>query len=285
MRDWLSDRLGRGRMITRQASVQTPLRLVLRTSNGRVSIKGVEGNLATVRAEVELKGHHRDDGARADEIVAEGIVFEGDWLSVESPAGARDSMNVHYEISVPLATIGRLVVVNGPVDVRGLDGPLEVKLSNGPLSVEDIGGAVEIELSNGPVHVQRCRGSLDVNVSNGPIAIQRIAGPVDVTVNNGPVAIEDAGAGIEANATNGPISYKGPVGGNFEMHSRRGGIVLELPSDSRFELDAEAGRGHVICEFDVKDAAAPSDVPLPRILLRSERGEIVVSESARVGVS
>lgn len=278
MKDWLN-RFGRGKTVVRQAEVQTPLRLVLRTAHGAVSVKGVEGTTATVRAEV-----HGDDGGRLGDMVADGIVFEDDWLSIESPS-KREGLNVHYEVTVPFGTLGHISVVNGPVEVHGINGPIEINLSNGPLSIENIGGALEVDLSNGPAHIKSCRGALEANVSNGPIAIEHVAGPVNVTVSNGPVAIEDASSSIDATATNGPVSYRGAVGGNIKMRSTRGGIVLELPGDSRFELDAEADRGNVHCEFDVKDAAAPSTAPLPRVFLRSERGEIVVRESSPVGVS
>src|SRR4051794_24354609 len=56
MRDWMNDRFSRGRTISREAVVQTPLRLELRTANGHVSVRGIEGSSARVRAEIELKG-------------------------------------------------------------------------------------------------------------------------------------------------------------------------------------------------------------------------------------
>jgi len=279
MRDWLNDMFGRGETVVRQSEVQTPLRLVLRTASGRVSVRGVEGTTATVRAQL-----YGEDGGRLGEMVADGIVFEEGWLRIESPPN-RHGVNVNYEVMVPFATHGHLAVVNGPTEVRGIDGPVEVSLSNGPLSIEDVAGAVKVELANGPADVQDCRGAVDAKVSNGPIAIEHVTGPVNVTVSNGPIGIEDVGSSIDASATNGPISYKGAVAGSFEMRSTRGGIVLELPGDSRFELDAEADRGHVVCEFDVKDAATPATAPLPRVFLRSERGEILVRQSFPVEVS
>jgi hypothetical protein len=284
MKDWLNDRFSRGKTVVRRAEVQTPLRLVLRTAHGGVSIKGVAGTTATVRAEVEFGRLHGEDASHVEELVVDGIVFEGDWLSIESPP-ARSGVNVHYELTLPLATTGHIAVANGPLEIRGLDGPLDVSLSNGPLSIEDIGGALEVELTNGPVVIKRCSGAVEAKVSNGPVAVQQVGGTLSVSVNNGPLAIEDAASSIDASASNGPISYKGSVGGNFKMRAMRGAIVLELPSDSRFELDAEADRGAVHCEFDVKEAAAASQAPLPRVVLRTERGEIVVRESSRVAVS
>jgi hypothetical protein len=219
------------------------------------------------------------------EIVSEGIVFEAGRLWIESPE-PREGLHVHYDVSVPFATLVHLVVLNGPVEVRGIDGPLEVTLTNGPIRIEEIGGAVEVELTNGPMHLQQCSGAVGARVSNGPIHVQGVTAPVRLTVSNGPISIEDASASIKASATNGPIVYRGQVGGNFDMRSSRGGIVVEVPGDSRFELDAEAERGEVHCDFDVKDQASePADQPWPRIVLRSERGEIVVRERSRAGVS
>jgi len=284
MRDWLNDRFGRSTTITREATVQTPLRLELRTSHGRVRVRGVEGTAATVRAEIDVRGFYRDDDRRIEEVVTAGIVFEAGRLRVESPA-SREAIQVHYELRVPFATLAELNVVSGPVEVRGIEGPVEVRLANGPLTIEDAGGAITVDMANGPLQVERCRGAVEAKVANGPIHLEDVAGPLALRVSNGPIDITDAGSSIEASAVNGPITYEGAVHGNFDMTSSRGGIVLELPPDSRFELDAEAERGEVYCDFDVKGAAGPSGTALPRVVLRTERGEILVRQASVVGVS
>jgi hypothetical protein len=286
MRVWIHDRFGHSRTVSREAVVQPPLQLELRTANGAVRVRGIEGTSARVRAEIELKGHHRDDGKSAEELVCQGIVIEGDRLRIESPSEARDGLNVHYEVDVPFATLASLTVMNGPVEVHGIDGPVEVRLSNGPLVIEDVGGAINVQLSNGPLHVQHCRDVVKATVSNGPISMEDVSGPIVVTVHNGPVSLEDVGAGIEVDATNGPIVYRGAVGGDFDMRSTRGGIVLELPSDSRFELDAEVERGEVYSDFDVKETGAtPFDQPVPRVRLRADRGKILVQQSSRTATA
>ena len=286
MRDWINDRFGRGRMVTREAVVQTPLRLELRSGNGHVRVRGIEGTTARVRAEIDLKGFQRDDGGPAEAMVAAGIVFEGDSLRIESPASARDSLSVHYEVSVPFATLATLTVMNGAVELRGIEGPLAVTLANGPLEIEEIGGAIEVQLNNGPARIHRCRGIVEARVSNGPIHIEDVTGPVDVQVHNGPISIENVDAGVNASATNGPFVYRGAVGGDFDVHSTRGSIVLELPSDSRFELDAEVERGEVYSDFDVNEAAgALRGERVPRVVLRADRGKIVVQQRSETMAS
>jgi hypothetical protein len=105
-------------------------------------------------------------------------------------------------------------------------------------------------------------------------------------VHNGPASLRDVRAGIEASSTNGPISYEGAVRGNFDIRSTRGGIVLELPSDSRFELDAEAERCEVYSDFDVRDSAPQAfDETVPKVVLRSERGKIVVTQRSHAGAA
>jgi DUF4097 and DUF4098 domain-containing protein YvlB len=151
--------------------------------------------------------------------------------------------------------------------------------------VEDVAGAIEVELTNGPMHVRHCRGAVKATVSNGPMQVERVAGPLEANVANGPLNIEEVTAGIQAAATNGPIVYRGAVAGDLDLRSSRGGIVLELPKDSRFELDAEADRGGVYCEFDVREDGTPSAGRAPRIVLRTERGEIVLRQLARAGVA
>lgn len=282
MREWVHDRFNSGTSVRRESTVQTPLNFELRTSNGAVVIRGVAGDAAVVRAHVERGPFHRDDGPRVAELIADGIVFGGNSLSIESPRDA--DLTVHYEVSVPFATLADLRVRNGPSEVRGIEGPLQVNLANGPLNIEDVARAVSVELKNGPLHIRNCRDAVEAEVRNGPVRVDSVAGPVEVRVHNGPITIEEASGAVDADAINGPITYNGAIGGDFNMHSTRGGIVLRLPRDSRFELDAEAQRGEVSCEFDVSDAATgPATTAPPRVFLRTERGEIRLEQSSRPG--
>jgi hypothetical protein len=53
-------------------------------------------------------------------MVADGIKFEGDVLRIEAPA---TRWAVHYDVSVPFATVAHLDVTNGPVEVRATTDP------------------------------------------------------------------------------------------------------------------------------------------------------------------
>jgi hypothetical protein len=273
MRRWFDDRHDNEVSITREAAVQTPLRLEMRTHNGRVEITGVPGETATVRARIEIDSRYEADGLA--ERVAAGIAFAGATLSIDSPELNR-RCRVYYEVSVPLATQAQVIVANGPVGVRGIEGPVKVTVANGPLDVERVGGLVEVQLANGPVMIRECKGQVEAQIANGPLHVDRTAGPLDLRVSNGPVRLEEVGAGIEASVTNGHIAYRGTIGGDFDLRSHRGEIVLELPRDSRFELDAEAERGEVYSDFVVNQgvSSASTSAPVPRLFLRSDRGRI-----------
>jgi DUF4097 and DUF4098 domain-containing protein YvlB len=155
-----------------------------------------------------------------------------------------------------------------------------VTLANGPLDIEQAAGAIKVQLANGPVHIQRCSGAIEARVSNGPVRVEKAAGTLVLRVHNGPIDLVDLTSSIEAQVSNGPIRYRGAIGGDFDMRVRRGSIVLDLPDDARFELDAEAERGTVHCEFAVNDSAAPGAERAPRVLLRSERGEIRLRQAS-----
>ena len=273
--------MANSRSLTRNSVVTTPLTLSVRTANGRVRIKGTEGNLATVN--VTIEPHHGEVSDEEVQRIAEGIVFAGDSLTVESPDGGGSpfsggfgsaiafavggwrSLRVSYDIEVPLAT------------------KLELACANGPVDIADLGGALELKLANGPLRASRCGGAVKVRLVNGPLKLDDVGGPLEVSATNGPTHVQDVHGDVEARVLNGPFHYSGAVAGNFDLEATNGPLVLKLPADSRFEVDAEAQQGSVHSDFAVSEGGGGASGSY-KLQLRTRRGHIHLQEMAPDGV-
>jgi hypothetical protein len=265
------------RQITRQYQVTTPLELDAHIANAHVRISGEDRITANVTVHIQSFGGWHDAGDEAVDRVAAGIVFEGQRLGIRSPqqdgTSAWHRLRLDYEIEVPRETRVELSSANGRTSLRNVEGPVRATISNAPASIRDISAAINVQLSNGPLEVSRAGADVEARVSNGPMTLEQIAGVLDLEVTNGPVNIEEAGRRIRVVAVNGPIHYRGSVKGDFDMQSRNGAIVLRLPSDSRFEIDAEAERGFVHSDFEVNEAGAANE-SAPKLTLRTQNGII-----------
>jgi DUF4097 and DUF4098 domain-containing protein YvlB len=265
------------RTLTRELTVRTPFVLDLISANGPLKVTAGTTDLASVQATAEIAA---DSEAYADEIlerIANGIVLSEGSLDIhyQGAHGERDDerVEVAYVIEVPVATRARIELANGPVEVRGIDGPLDVEHANGPLRISGVGGAVAVHTINGGLQAEGCGAEVEVTAVNGPLTLRDVADRVEIDTTNGPIQLQRIGGGIQAHALNGPISYEGDLGGDLDLSAHNGGISLRLPAASRFELDAASARGVVDSEFTVTgQEGAPADVYY--VKLRTENGPI-----------
>jgi hypothetical protein len=275
------------RTLTREAAAGAALRLVAATTSALLKVRGEDRTTARVSVSLEI---HSDSAQEADEYAAQvgaGIHFDGETLTVKQPensgASWRDLKRLEYEITVPQETSAEISCANGPIDLAGFSGPLQVSSANGPVAVEGVRSRVEVKLANGPARLSNCGPGLEASVTNGPLRLKDVAGPIRLDVANGPIHLEDGRGALVANVLNGPIHYAGAISGNLELTSRHGPITLRLPVGSRFELDAEAQHGVVRSDFDVAEGR-PGPPGSHRLVLRSHWGDIRIQETAAAKV-
>jgi hypothetical protein len=268
------------RTILREAPARTPYTLTLHNASGRIQVRGEERLNAAVAATIEVLAFSSQEAESYFEQVEAAIAFGDGFLTIEGPDPGshgifhRPRLKMRYEIDVPRETRAEITVANGPVDVRQIVGPLEIKAANGPTRIEDIEQAVEVATINGPTRILRCGANVAIEVVNGPLTLAQVSGSAKLHATNGPLTLERIGSHVEAAVLNGPINYEGAIGGNFDLSAQNGGIVLRLPSDSRFELDAEAARGIVQSEFRVDEDHEGTTGEAHRVHLRTENGGI-----------
>ncbi|MFN8471371.1 MAG: DUF4097 family beta strand repeat-containing protein [Anaerolineae bacterium] len=189
-------------------------RLVLRSSNGRALVRGVEGNTIAVEATKRAVGPNAQ--ARLQDIEVS-TTQDGDTVAVEdrrlSPPRPLDSggVTVDYVVTAPPGTV---------VDVRS---------------------------GNGAVVVEAIRGGVTIDAGNGRVAVTRPQGRVDVTANNGSIDVQDANVdSMTLQAGNGDVSFSGLLGeGASEIRSGNGAVKVALPKDQRVRLDVQTGQGRI----------------------------------------
>jgi hypothetical protein len=283
--------------INRSFDVQTPLALRARVTNGRVRIRGVAGSTARIEVHLEVRASSREEAEAEAERYAEGISLEDNVLSVESPGRARlwgrafglqfgpgfsrhfdhafehrGGIRATYEIAVPVVTRAELEASNGPLSVEGLAGPLDARVMNGALAIADVQARVMANVMNGPSNLARCGTALDLTAVNGPVHVQTV-GSLNLDATNGPVSIDSVAGELRGSLHNGLLHYAGGIGGDIDIEASNARLTLELPSGSRFALDAETTGGSVESDFSVAEEAA-RDEAVPAVRLRVRHGDI-----------
>jgi Putative adhesin len=202
-----------------------------------LEIKGVNGSInaiatssPTARVEAARSGRRNDPAEVQIEVVehAQGVTICAIYPSSglrsneclpgdEGRISARNTdVQVDFTVEVPATAILRARTVNGSIEAQGLAGPVEANSTNG-----------------------------NVRVEGGERVVAR--------TTNGSIDILSAG-GAEATTTNGQIRARlGSLAGDgpLDFSTTNGSIVLEVPSDSNFDIDARTGNGRIDTDLPI----------------------------------
>ena len=189
-------------------------RIDLQNINGAVHITAWDQNEIKVDA---VKRADNDKELKNTEI-RNSISIETHYAKEDDWGGHHDFASVEYTLTVPRkAKLDEIKLINGSLDVTGVQGEVRASCINGTLSAKELGGRAKLNTVNGELEAkfERAAGELELSSVNGSI---------DLTLPS------DAKASIEANTVSGGIDN------NFGLHT----------NDHRFvghDLRGELGGG------------------------------------------
>jgi DUF4097 and DUF4098 domain-containing protein YvlB len=223
---------------------------------GALTVQVGQGQLRVdrVRGDLEVRGKHAQ--VTADDVSGDARVatsFSG--VTVSKVKGG-----------------ARLAAEHGEVVARDVAGALTAEASFDRVKLERIGGPVEIEVEHGGVEASALGAGVRAKVSGDSVAISDFEGPADVRVERGSVELSSAK----------------PVTDAFFVSTTHGGIRLDVPTQSRFDLEAEVERGQI--EVDLPGLVATETTKRSfkgtmgaggaRVHLRAEGGDVTVGSRA-----
>ena len=173
-------------------------RVRLSNVNGDVTIEGWDKSVVEVRAEIRSRS--------ADSVERTEIDFdhEGSTLDIEVDLprsrggwlGSRDGASVEFWLKVPRGTrLDELSLVNGSLEIEGVEGEVAASLVNGGLDASGLRGDAELSTVNGSIDVRFDRLS-----GTQRIEIDSVNGSIDLRLP------ADADADVRADTVHGRIS-------------------------------------------------------------------------------
>jgi len=213
---------------------EAPVRLDVDTSNGGVTVQGVEGIEAvsvtvTLRSKGETLGEAQD---RVDRIVyhveQSGNRITARYLASEQEADVRRYSGVGFDVLVPAET------------------RVEVDTSNGAIAIDDIDGTIHLDTSNGAIDVYDSSGSLNADTSNGRIEVVRFNGDLRLDTSNGAMWLEQVSGTVDGETSNGSLHYTGtPATGSNRLRTSNGSITVRVPIDASIAFVAETSSAKI----------------------------------------
>ncbi|WP_198543281.1 sensor domain-containing protein [Pseudofrankia sp. BMG5.36] len=164
---------------------------------------------------------------RTPAVAGEATADGGVALTAHCRGGIFDQCAVNYALTVPRGARLTLRTGDGSVDVSGVAGPVSLRTGGGSVRVTDTTGPVTARTGDGGIDVSRSSGSLDLRTGNGGITGGDLTSPsATVRTGDGRIALTFDTAPSDVSATTGD-----------------GGIIIALPEDGPYRVDATTGDG------------------------------------------
>ena len=175
-------------------------------ANGRIELSNINGNVHIsawdqnqVKVDAVKRAEDQDDLKRMEIRVDS----HPDSLSIETKyhhddeswsEGHHHGGEVEYTLTVPRnARLDEVKLINGSLDIAGINGEVRASCINGKLSATGLGSQANLQTINGPLEASFAR------LATSPIELSSVNGPLRLTLPS------DAKARIEATTVHGGI--------------------------------------------------------------------------------
>lgn len=246
---------------TRTLRTASDVSISLCIEAGDVTVTGWERDEVEARtasgASVELRAGETASGARPAasnvEVIlrsenasarARGQCEETVNVELRVPRGATIEINSrHSRVTVAGVAEARIETVSGEISLRGVTRRTEAKSISGAIRIEDARGGIRARTITGAIRVTNASASaetdaLALQTINGEILLDRVAYRT--------VAAASVIGNVE---TTGDLASEG----RYDFQSNSGDIILNLPADSSFRLNASvSSAGTIITDFPIR---------------------------------
>ena len=279
------------RTITNAGQINPRMALQV-VSQGRVTIKGVDGNRFSYTL-VQRTGVKSETDAEK-RLSGGGVVVRslgGVLLVVSEGASPNVSTDLVLEVPRQMRAASIKVGFGGDVDVTDFDGSVEAQTPAGVIRGDRINGGMIARTGGGKIQLGRINGQVECVTGADSISIDNAAGQVNCQTAGGEIAVKEAGGSVVLSSEGGNILV-GQARGTVFADTRGGSI--QVGSSQGVKLASAAGA------VRVKGAAGPMDIstalgnimaelmagtPLQNSSLTAPAGDIIVLIPSNLAVT
>lgn len=171
------------------------------------------------------------------------------------------------------------------VEVRGVEGQVQVETVTGDIRVDGGRELVTVQSVQGDVAVRRARGRVEVRSVNEDIELTDIEGEIFAEASNGDITLRDIrSTRVRATSVNGEILYAGTIAGNgqYALTTHNGDVEVTVPEGADVTVSVSTFQGEFNAGFPVQLTGVGDDreftftlgTGTARLQLESFNGEI-----------
>ena len=261
--------------ISKSFNVEGRSKLVVQNDDGRTTIQA--NTASEVRIEVTKEVFHAKNEAEAKkEADRVQVILEqvGDRIEVRTvrpkwgfDLGGRPEVEVNYQIFAPPDSDVSTKTSDGPVEVSGIHGNLQISSSDGDITFSDCNGDIDIQSGDGDIHASKSTGGIQISLrdgdltaselsgklvlksSDGDVSVNAFQGKMDASSRDGKVDLNGVFTSLAAKSSDGDVDITVQPGSvmqqDWGLSSRDGDIQLRLPDDFAADLSVKARDGKI----------------------------------------
>jgi DUF4097 and DUF4098 domain-containing protein YvlB len=225
-------------VLTKSFKTGASPRLIVELQNGAIEITAAAENAIDAQVTKEAKAETKVIAQEALKSIDVKMTQEEGVVRIT----AREPRQEHSGVQAAASAILR--VPSGTT--------LNLQTANGAVRVTGVSGAARIQSANGSIHVKDCKSALDLQTTNGAVHALGGAGQLKVNTVNGSVHVQGTKAVVTARSANGGLHFEGTLAeGQQTFDTDNGSIVVSLPSNAHFRVEAQTHHGRVTSEFAI----------------------------------
>jgi DUF4097 and DUF4098 domain-containing protein YvlB len=218
-------------------------------AQGPVTLEGGVSTNVSYQVKVSVKTPTAAEAQRIFDRYTMRVALQGDWLVMTVPGGP---FQTAVSVKAPHLAAAAVHTSDGAVDVRGVDGVLDVDTGGGELLVDRVGGNCKLSTGGGDVRVGQVGGSLECASGAGRITVGTVHGEAVLVTEGGDIVANDVGGRVRAQTRAGGIhivkaggAVTATSGGGRIVVDKADGVVVTRNVAGSVEVGAAAG---VQCE-------------------------------------
>ena len=149
-------------------------------------------------------------------------------------------MPVAYRLTVPRGATVEIEDHESTIEVRGLEGRLDVSTHDGSVAVADQAGAATLESHDGPITVENQSGALTIDTHDSRIRLRSVAGRTEITAHDGRIEAEDLSGALSVSTHDGEgrLAFA-ELTGDVSVDTHDGDFAVTLPAGTGFDLQTD----------------------------------------------
>ena len=261
-----------GQKVERSIPVTADVTVTLCVASGTLRVRGWDRNELRVRssdaAQIELRrlDKAKDPAASASRI-------DVMVLDTSSKINAKRDCQALAGVDMELPT-GATVQVqtrDGDITIAGVAGAYAGS-QNGNIAIERVTRVIEAGSVGGSISLKDSSGRVNLSSAGGIVVIANVKpsnseDTIEVGTVSGDIQMDRvSNPKVMAKTVNGTVTMTGPLArsGNYYFTNMAGDVVLGLPHDASFQLNAKVSeKRDIVSDFPLKYIESPPSPPTP----------------------